>query len=186
MRSYARIRLMNILAFWFLLLQAVPAAPGPGVPDAPGVYLQQDGKNWTSLQKAAISATKADGLDLFVATGGFTDLALEAVIQGAKASVRLFTPRPMLYVRGAGSPEDLALIQLSRKKQSRTFRTSSGDSTLGNKAGFRKEDIRKLSARAYSDGTFSVIPDTDLKPGEYLLVFRDAGNSFDFGIEPKK
>jgi len=186
MRSYARIRLMNILAFWFLLLQAVPAAPGPGVPDAPGVYLQQDGKNWTSLQKAAISATKADGLDLFVATGGFTDLALEAVIQGAKASARLFTPRPMLYVRGTGSPEDLALIQLSRKKQSRTFRTSSGDSTLGNRPGFSKENIRNTSVKVYSDGTLSVTPEKDLKPGEYLLVIGDTGNSFDFGIEAKK
>jgi len=177
---------MNALALGLLLLQTTQAAPPPGIPDPPGVYFRQDEKSWTSLQKAVISATTADGLELFVETGGYTDLGLEAVIQGAKARARFFTPRPTLYVRGAGTPADLTIIQLSRKKRSRTFRTSSGDSTLGNKAGFRKEDIRKISARAYSDGTFSVIPDTDLKPGEYLLVFRDAGNSFDFGIEPKK
>jgi hypothetical protein len=84
---------------------------------------------------------------------------------------------------GGYSNLDVTLVQLTKKKKSRTFHTSSGSSTVENKMGFRKSDIRQTSIANYPEGIFSVTPDTDLKAGEYLLVVGTAANSFDFGID---
>jgi hypothetical protein len=152
---------------------------------SPGVYYLQDDKNWIGLQKAAISQTKLSGKGLFVETGGYTSLGTDVICQGANASLRISIPRPTFYVRDVGPSTDVLLIQLTKKRDSRTFHKSSGDATVENKAGARKADIRKTAVTVYPEGTFSITPTIDLKPGEYLLVIGEA-DAVDFGFDPKK
>ena len=78
------------------------------------------------------------------------------------------------------------LIQLTKQRDSRNFHKSSGDSSVENKVGARKADIRKTAVTVFPEGTFSITPAVDLKPGEYLLVIGEADAGFDFGIEPRK
>jgi hypothetical protein len=177
---------MILTAFCLLLLQVPQSAPAPAIPSSPGAYYLQNDQNWVGLQKAAITHTKLSGKGLFVETGGYTSLGTVVICQGAKASVRIYAPRPTFYIRNVGPSTDVLLIQLTKQKDSRSFHKSSGDASVENKAGARKADIRKTVVTVFPEGTFSITPTVDLKPGEYLLVIGEADAGFDFGIDPKK
>jgi len=177
---------MKCVAVWLLLFQAAPPSPVPRIPDSPGVYYCQGDRACISLPKAPILETRTKGLELFVDTGGYSNLGINVTCSGAKASTRISVPKPTFYVRAVGPSSDIMIIQLTKKSQSRTFHTSSGSSTVENKEGFKKTDIRKTAVAAYSEGVVSVRPEVDLKAGEYLLVVGTPENSFDFGIDPGK
>jgi hypothetical protein len=175
---------MNSLGvlLWFVV-QLTKAVPVPGLPAEEGVYYHPDSAKWIRLAPAPIADTKTRGLEAYIETDGLTNLKMSVVCRGAQASLRISNPRPTFYVRGIGPSGDMMLVQFTRKKDSRTIRTSSVDSTVTNKAGFRRTDIRKLQLTEYADGTFSATPEKDLKKGEYLLVFGSAAAGFDFGID---
>jgi hypothetical protein len=170
---------MSYLSVWLFLLQIANTVP---VPDSPGVYFRQDDRNWIGLPKA-LADSKMKGFDLFVSSGGYTNLNADLVLPGAKSSIRITIPRPIFFVRELGRPQDVMLIRLTQRKQSRTFHTSSGRETVENKGGFRKGDIRKIAIAKNPDNTLSITPEENLKPGEYLLVLGDANASFDFGVD---
>jgi hypothetical protein len=176
---------------WFSVLllflpQAAAAAPVPVVPEAPGVYYRQDDANWNNLKPAVTSNAETKGLKLFVESGGYTDLGINITCRGARASVRMQVGKPTLYVREIGAAKDAIIIRLTRKKDSRVFKTAFSDVTVQNKGGFRKEDIHKLNVVEYPDGSFSVTPEKELDPGEYLLVFGNSPGGYDFGIDKAK
>jgi hypothetical protein len=173
--------LLNVL-LW-LVVQLTKAAPVPGMPAQEGVYYHPDQAKWVHLARAPVADTETHGLGTYIETDGLTNLETRIVCRGAHASLRISNPRPTFYVRGIGSSNDMMLVQLARKKDSRTIRTSSSDSTVTNKGGFRRADIRKLQLTEYADGSFSATPEEDLKKGEYLLVFGSATRGFDFGID---
>jgi hypothetical protein len=176
---------MNFLAAVFMLFQVGQSAQTPQIPAVPGIYFMQDDGKWVGIPKASAEA-RAKGLALFVETGGYTNLGTDVALPGAKSAIRIAAPRPVFYVREVGRSKDVILIQLKQKGESRTFRTSSGDATVENKNGFRKADIRKAAVTEYPDGTFSITPERELKPGEYMLVLGDTAAGFDFGIDLKK
>lgn len=155
----------------------------PNIPDSPGVYFQNAEKAWVGLPKARILKSKLTGTGLFVETGGYTNLGTDVVCEGEKAPIRIQSPRPTLYVRGLSAPEDVLIIRLTKKKNTRTFYKSSANSTVENKIGARKSDIKRTAVTEVSDGLFSFEPEANLSPGEYLLVAGDPENSFDFGID---
>jgi hypothetical protein len=175
---------MNSLSvlLWFVF-QLAKAAPVPGLPTEEGVYYRPDGAKWVHLAPAPVADTKTRGLGMYIETDGLTNLEMSIVCRGAQASLRISNPKPTFYVRGIGPSNDMMLVQLTRKKNSRTIRTSSSDSTVTNKEGFRRTDVRKLKLTEYTDGTYSATPEENLKKGEYLLVFGTATAGFDFGID---
>jgi hypothetical protein len=177
---------MNCLILLLLLLQAISPVPAPDAPDSPGVYYRQNDKTWVNLPKAPIAETKTKGIGLFVETGGYTNLGTDVVCLGAKATTRVLGPRPTFYVRDLGPSGDVLLIRLTDRKTSRTFHKSSADSTTQNKVGARKSDIRQTAVVVFSEKLFSITPEVDLAPGEYLLVIGQPDSSFDFGIDRKK
>jgi hypothetical protein len=122
-------------------------------------------------------------MGMYIETDGLTNLELRIVCRGARASLRISNPKPTFYVRGIGPATDMMLVQLTSKKDSRTISTSSSDSTVTNKEGFKRNDIRKLQLTEYTDGSFSATPEQNLKKGEYLLVFGTSTAGFDFGID---
>ena len=169
-----------------LLMQTARPEPPAGMPAGPGVYYRLNSGGWMSLKPAVVADMTAKGLELFVDTGGYTSLGAEGVFKGAKSAARIPERRPVFYVRGTVSPDDAMVIRLDQKQSSRNFETSSADATSGNKGGFKEKDISKTATVVFSDGSFSLAPERELKAGEYLLVFGYADRGFDFGIDAEK
>jgi hypothetical protein len=168
----------NVLVL--LLLQIAEA------PEAPGVYYRQNDTTWVVLKAAPIAEMKTSGMELFIATGGYTNLGMSIVCRGPEASLRIASPKPVFFVRGVGSAEDAFLVRLTQKKDRRTFRTSSSAASVENKGGFKRENIQRTAVTMNPDKSFLVTPEEDLKPGEYMFVFGYATAGFDFGIDPVK
>jgi hypothetical protein len=173
------------LLFLFLV-QAADAVRTPDVPETPGVYFLQGESAWIPLQPVVTSDANAKGLQLFVYTEGYTDLGLDVVCPGSRALIRILVPKPVLYVRAIGSAKDAMLIRLTKKRDQRVVKTSFSNVTTANKGGFRREDVFKLILQESPDGYFSVLPEKELPPGEYLLVLGNAVPAYDFGIDRKK
>jgi hypothetical protein len=170
----------------FILLQSSNPAEMPDLPAASGVYYRMGGAKWVSLQPATIEKMNPKGMELFIETGGYTNLGMSMVCRGSKAAMRITASKPIFFVRGVGSSEDAMLIKLSQKKDARSFHTSSTESSVGNKGGFRKGDIRRVVTTKYPDHSYSLTSEEDLSKGEYLLVFGNATTGFDFGIDKKQ
>jgi len=178
---------MIVLSLLFVFLaQAADAGRSPEVPEAPGVYSLQDESGWVTLQPVVTSDANAKGLQLFVYTGGYTDLGLNIVCPGSRALIRMLGTKPVLYVRAIGSAKDAMLIRLTKKRNQRVVRTAFSNVNMSNKKGFRREDVFKLILQESPDGFFSVSPEKELPPGEYLLVLGNAVPAYDFGIDRKK
>jgi len=78
------------------------------------------------------------------------------------------------------------LVRLTIKKDARVYKTSFSNVTVENKEGFSKGNIFKLIRQINPDGSFSVSPEKELPPGEYLLVLGSAVPAYDFGIDGGK
>jgi len=167
----------------WLLVQTAQPSPAADLPAAEGVYYRPPGAAWVRLEPAPVAEMKTKGMGLYLETDGYTSLGMNIVCRGAKAALRISNPKPSFYVRGTGSADDIMLVQLQVRKDSRSIRASSADSTLANKGGFKQADIHKLSVTALPDKSFMATPEEGLKPGEYLLVFGYATTGFDFGIQ---
>lgn len=174
------------LVLLFLSMQAAKPAPVPGMPEAAGVYFRQDDAQWIKIEPAAMADMKSKGMGDFLDTAGYTNLDVIVTYQGAQAKLQIAAQRPTFYVRGVGSAKDAMIVHLTRKKDNRTVRTASSAATTENRGGFRKEEIEPVTITIYSDDSFSVAPDQDLKPGEYLLAFSYANAGFDFGVNRAK
>jgi hypothetical protein len=175
------------LSFLFLFFaQAADAVRAPDVPETPGVYSLQGESAWLPLQPAVTSDANAKGMQLFVYTEGYTDLGLSVVCPGSRASIRMRVPKPVLYVRAIGSAKDAMLVRLTKRGDQRVIKTAFSNVNTSNKEGFRREDVFKLILQESPDGFFSVSPEKELPPGEYLLVLGNAVPAYDFGIDRKK
>jgi hypothetical protein len=174
---------LNVL---LLIFVQAAVASAPDIPEKSGVYFRQNSAGWTSLQPAVVSDSKTKGMGLFVYSGGYTNFDVDITCPGARASTRISMPKPVFYARGVGSAKDAMIIRLTQKKDSRVFKTSFSNVTVENKGGFRKSDIQKLITAENADGTFSITPEKELAPGEYLLVLGSSVGGFDFGIDRSK
>ncbi len=172
----------SVIFALFLLLQQAKPAPPAGMPAADGVYCRQSDGSWTQLHSASMAQTKTKGMATFIDTDGYTKMSMTTDYKGAHAPVQISNSRPGFFVRGIGSPNEAMILQLTVKKDSRELHTASTASSIENKGGFKKSEIRKVTVLVYSDESFSVTPDEDLSAGEYLFVFGYANAAFDFGI----
>ena len=118
---------------FLFLVQVTDAVRMPNVPGAPGVYFLQGESAWVRFQPAVTSDANAKGLQLFVYTQGYTDLGISLVYPGSRASIRMFAPKPVLYVRAVGSAKDTMLIRLTEKKDRRVIKTAFSNVTMANK-----------------------------------------------------
>jgi hypothetical protein len=170
-----------------LVVQAEKAPLPPGMPTAPGVYCRQGDLPWTKMESATVSDMKTKGMDTFIRTDGYMNLSMTIIYAGSRAPLQIAALRPAFYVRGAGAAKDAVIAQLSRAKDSRTLQTVSSAGGVDNKLGIKKNELRNSTVIVYADDSFSVVPDEDLKPGEYVLLFGSANTGYDFAVTtPKK
>jgi hypothetical protein len=178
---------MMILSFLLVLVaQAEKPALPPGMPAAPGVYCRQGDLPWTKMESATVSDMKTKGIDTFIRTDGYMNLSMTIIYAGSRAPLQIAAPRPAFYVRGAGVAKDAVIAQLSRAKDSRTLQTASSAGGVDNKLGVKKSELRNSTVTVYADDSFSILPDEDLTPGEYILLFGNANTGYDFGITTRK
>ena len=172
---------------WVAVAQGSKQAPPvPGMPKVEGVYYRQGPDKWIKLDGAPPHSSRMGGLDAYLQTDGLTNLDVNYVYPGSRATFQITDPRPTFYVRGVAPAQDALVVRLTRKKDSRTVQTESSASMVGNKGGFKKGAVRTVTVVSYSDGSSSITPDEELKPGEYLLAFGYATLGFDFGISQAK
>ncbi len=175
-----------LMILLLLLTQAEKPAPPQGAPAGSGVYLRQGDGRWIKIEQVSMADMKAKGMGTYLETGGMSNLAVTVVYKGAKAPLQIAAARPMLFVRGAGFPADAMIVRFTRGKDARTLETSSSAGNLENRGGFSRKDIQVTNVVSYSDSSFSVAPERDLKPGEYLFLFGFANTGYDFGVVSAK
>jgi hypothetical protein len=180
---YAKMQgMMHFGLFLLLLIQSDRPAPVPGMPAAPGVYFRQNDAQWAKMETAAMADMKSKGMGNFLDTAGLTNLSVTVTYLGAQAKLRIPPGRPAFYVRGAGSPKDAMIVRLARGKDTRAAQTDSSLAGIDNRAGFRRDQIQSATVTVFADSSFAVIPEQELKPGEYALVFGFANAAYDFSI----
>jgi hypothetical protein len=156
------------------------------MPAATGAYYRQSSGKWIKLDPVFVDESKIKGMGTYLETEGLSGLNLNYVYLGISAPLQLSEPRPVFYFRGVGRAEEVQIVRLGQGKENRTVRTSSTEVSVGNKGGFKRSEIRPVAAVVFSDRTFSVAPEQDLKPGEYLIAIGSAMRGFDFGITAGK
>lgn len=172
-----------------VFLCAVATAQDASVPQSNGTFYKA-GNSWTELHQVVMSGggTK-HAAKMFVP--GLTP-QMVWTFRGAEAPVQIEDRRPTFYVkqipaldRIAGHSErDLSIIRFDKKKDHRELQTTNGGNMFTLKAGIGKDRLPDLTAKKLADGLFSVTPNGDLKPGEYMLTFSAMGNTgYDFGIK---
>lgn len=158
-----------------------PASPSDP-PAAAGVYYRQGETGWVALTRAVMADTRTQGMDRFLDTYGWSNLNRTMVFQGAEAGVRIFDHRPTFYVRGVGSARDVLIVQFAKKEGAREVQASSTNASVNNKEGFKRGSLYRVTTTVLAKDFYSITPEQNLKPGEYLLVFGHADTAFDFGI----
>jgi hypothetical protein len=112
--------------------------------------------------------------------------------RGAKSPIQIAERRPTFCIKEqpmmsevAGRTErDLAIVRFDKKKDHRELQTTSGGNMVTFKAGISKERLPDITTSKVADGIFTVTPNQDLQPGEYLITFSSMGaNGYDFGIK---
>ncbi len=176
---------MTFLLMILALAQTPKPAPPQGMPAGPGVFYAQSSGKWTKLDPAFVDHSKVKGMDAYIDTDGYTALNMTYEYLGASAPLQLTGRQPVFYARGVGSPQYAQIVQLAKKRNSRTIRTVAQEMSVSNRGGFKRDEIRPVTVTALSDGSYSITPVNDLKPGEYLLALGSAVTGFDFGIAAK-
>jgi len=160
----------------------IPASP-KDLPAAAGVYYRQGEAGWISLAQAVMADTRTQGMDRFLDTYGWSNLNRTMVFRGAESAVRILDQKPTFYVRGVGTAQDVLIVQLAKKKDAREIQASSTNASVNNKEGFKRGSLYRVAATVLAKDFYSVTPEENLKPGEYLLVFGHADTAFDFRIQ---
>lgn len=148
-------------------------------PDA-GVYVDQGGR-LTKLTSAQFTGARASGA--FVKSVYWT-------FRGHAASVQLNDTRPHFVIYGASGifpAESIVIVPVEPRKDYRELKVASA-SMFGGRAGFDAETTVTTTIKKGDNGTLDVLPDKDLKVGEYIItteVKPPSGQraAFDFSIQ---
>jgi hypothetical protein len=168
------------------LPQESKPAPPEGIPQAAGVYYLQEPGKWVKVDPVFVDDSKTKGMNNFIYTEGLSGLTMNYIYLGVSAPLQITARRPAFYVRNVGSPGEAQIVQLTQRKDNRTVQSASTEISVGNKGGFKRGEIRPATITALADGSFSIVPVSELKPGEYLLALGSPVTGFDFGITAGK
>ncbi len=184
----SRFILVLALAFasWAVAQSTKSADTDLSMPEGNGVFVRSGAGGWIKLERAKTDDSKAHGMGRFLETDGLSGLNMTLEYHGTRAAIQISERRPTFHVRGIGSAKEALIVQLTRKKDSREVKIDTTEASSDNKVGFKRGEIRRVATASLSKTAFTVVPDLELKPGEYLLVLGDATAIFDFGVSPSK
>ena len=176
-----------------------------------GIYLFSSGANnqnvMTPLERAATAGTKTGVLGAAF-TYGIVKGKTKAVVPGPRASIRSNETKPVFYFyfedksaalgksRGFGeqtvsNPNQFSLVRFDQKKDTREVVTGTIGFASASTGSEAKENVAFKSERM-SPGVYKVMPDADMKPGEYAFISASATGAagaadiFDFGVNDSR
>ena len=112
--------------------------------------------------------------------------------RGAESPVQIEDKRPTFCVVespvlagiAGRTDRDLLIIRFDKKKDHRELQTTNGGNMFTFKSGISKDRMPDITTKTISDGIFTITPNEDLKPDEYMVTFSALGTSgYDFGIK---
>jgi hypothetical protein len=162
------------------------SAEPTGLPKEQGIFYKGV-SGWVPLQEVQSSGAKTTGMGKALLTGGWGGSGdVVMVFPGAEAPVQISESKPTFYSRPPiQSPRDLMIVRVDKKKDHRELQTTTG--AVFKSAGYKKSNVVEVSTTLLSSDVMVITPATDLKDGEYLLVFSYGGSGgYDFSINQKK
>ena len=176
------------------------AAPRPlqGLPKENGIYYEKDGR-FTELFGKPVVRTQTAGFAKTILTAGMSKVRSRSEIPGEHAQLQIGERQPVFYVLvpEGQSPEALTLVELDREDGRRRFQIGSAGGITGRSdSGYDLDKVRQVRIERVGGRAFRIMPDEELKPGEYGFVgavthttvgVASAGVMiYDFGIQKKK
>lgn len=165
----------------------------PTVPTRePGFYISVTGKE-TPLDPSVITGGKV-GTKRMMLTGGFGKAKMKAIVKGERASIRVSMPTDLIFVAGNGlsHPNEISIVKFGIEDKSRVFQVGETGAFSGVRSGIRDEDSMPYKAEKIGPGTFKLVLDKPLPPGEYALMSAamvqvslagTSGKLWDFGVD---
>jgi len=191
---------------------APPPPPDPNDPNSPhdpGIYLltndnERGGKKMILIERAGSGHEKTANIWGHAFSYGISKAKIKAEVPGAHAMVRSHISKPEFYMYfpptgnlGAAdtitSPSQFSLLSLEEKKDHRETAVAQVGFASAS-AGTDNKHVFKLSAEKVRAYVYRVLPDTELKEGEYAFVAATgmggpaSGSSvviYDFGVDLK-
>jgi hypothetical protein len=154
----------------------------PELPAREGVFYQPGNGQRIELRKAQASNSKAGDIDRYLMTAGLEGLGATYTYSGGRAILQVKEKKPTFHVCGSIGNKGAIIVRLTRKQDSRTIQTNSGEASSDNRMGYRRSDLFRVSLNAESNGCFSAKPELELKPGEYMFSMGSSPSAYDFGI----
>jgi hypothetical protein len=192
--------------------QALAAsANNPEAPHDSGIYLFTRDKNGQNvmvpLERASTEGTKTGVLGMAL-TYGIMKGKTKAIIPGPRASVRANESNPVFYfyfedksaalgkAHGFGTqtvsnPNQFSMLRFDQKKESREVVIGTVGFASASTGSESKERVAFKSERV-SPGVYKVVPNLDMKVGEYAFVSASASGAagaadiFDFAINDSR
>jgi hypothetical protein len=174
----------NIVAVLLLGLCAVAFAQDAVEPPDHGAYYKtKDG--WQKLELLTTSGSNVH-VNALTLHGGNKQL-----YRGAEAPVQLSDRRPVFYIKTTPDKEqqlaiasrDTVIVLLTKKEDHRELQNIKTGLT-GVKSGMDKKLLPDVTLHSVNNLMFTVTPNQDLAPGEYLLTWNSMGSvGYDFGIK---
>jgi hypothetical protein len=156
-----------------------------GLSDQPGVYYKAPA-GWARLDTASPPRVKTNGVAKTFLTWGIAPATAAHVYSGAQASLQAAERKPGFYVRGFTVSDRTALIvRVEKKSRDREVRIGSL-SAFNARTGYREQDARKVKVTSIAGDVSIITPETELEPGEYILLLDSSASdyAYDFGVKP--
>ena len=169
--------------------QTQPDTAQKDIQIADGFYYKNQ-QGWDKLQPIVMAGGGVKHLGKMFVPGLTPQMVW--TFRGAEAPIQISDRRPNFLVKElpalaniAGySERDLVVVRFDKKKDHRELQVTNGGNMFTFKAGLSKDRTPDITVKALSEGVFSVAPNQDLIPGEYLLTFSAMGTGgYDFGIK---
>jgi len=166
---------------------AAGSSSGEEPPKEPGLYYKES-SNWILLAES-LSTEKVRGVGKLVMTMGMSRARFYEIYNGVSTKLRITQEKPEFYVRGFPvSEKDLAILQLKIVEGRREVESGS-QSLFRGSSGYDPKAIRKLKTTQISATLYKLVPEEELKSGEYALDLdlKDSeSGAYEFGISPLK
>lgn len=152
-------------------------------PDHGAYYKSKDG--WQKIELLTVTGSNIH-VNALTLHGGAKQL-----YRGAEAPVQLSDRRPVFYIKTTPDKEqqlavaarDTVIVLLTKKEDHRELQTVKSGLT-GVKSGLDKKLLPDVTLHSINNLMFTITPNQDLTPGEYLLTWNAMGSvGYDFGIK---
>jgi hypothetical protein len=174
-------RTIAVLVSSLVLSATVALAADQPIPTEKGTYIQ-DSNSWNKMYLASVIGVKNGGVAASAFTYGIAKAHVEVIYRDAEAPVKTSNAKPTFRVVGDldVAPRDIIIVRVEKKKDHRELQTAKAGLWSGINSQYPREAITEVSVQQV-DGGVVITPNSDLKPGEYLLF---AGQPFAGGGMP--